>query len=164
MINIRPVNDKPKAQGDYCSVKYGKSVTIDVLSNDEDVEEDNITIVDYTQGKYGIVRKSGSKLIYTPNRNSYVTDSFTYTISDGNGETASATVEIKVSKLIIRKPKEHQDSQESETLEPGEPETLEPGEPETLEPGEPVQQDDNSVPEPNESEEEKQLQESGVSQ
>ena len=36
------------------------------------------------------------KLVYTPDRNFVGNDSFTYTISDGKGGTATATVSVTV--------------------------------------------------------------------
>jgi len=87
-----PVNDAPIALPDSESVRVRRSVSINVLGNDSDVDGDNLTIISSEKGT--IV--NGKSLSY---KGLIVgTDTFTYTVSDGKGGTASATVTVMVSK------------------------------------------------------------------
>ncbi len=95
-----PANTAPDAVDDYDETKQGESVSIDVLSNDSDPEQDNLTITDFTQPAHGrVIKGSNGQLVYTPDNGFAGTDSFTYTISDGNGGSDTATVSIKVTPL-----------------------------------------------------------------
>ncbi len=99
-ITVVPVNDLPVANGDSATVGEDSGVnTINVLANDSilpDVGE-ILTITGVTQGTSGVVAiVGGTTVTYTPNANFFGADSFTYTVSDGNGGTASATVNVTV--------------------------------------------------------------------
>ena len=52
-----------------------------------------------TQGANGSVTNNGSSVSYTPNANFFGNDSFTYTVSDGNGGNDTATVNITVTNV-----------------------------------------------------------------
>jgi hypothetical protein len=69
-------------------------VTIDVLANDSDPDGDTLTITALTQPANGSVVNNGSDVTYTPRNNFRGNDTFTYTISDGNGGTDTATVTV----------------------------------------------------------------------
>ncbi len=66
------------------------------MSNDSDADGDTLGIISFTNGLHGTVtNNSDGTLNYTPNDPNYNgTDAFTYTISDGNGGEATATVNI----------------------------------------------------------------------
>ncbi|TLM80502.1 MAG: tandem-95 repeat protein, partial [Actinobacteria bacterium] len=101
-LTVAPVNDAPRAVDDTASVSELSSVTIDparLLLNDSDVDGDPLTFVSYTQPAHGTLVMVGGRLVYTPAVGFNGTDSFTYTISDGRGGTASATVVIAVRAL-----------------------------------------------------------------
>jgi hypothetical protein len=58
-----------------------------------------VTLTSYTQGQHGTVApaSAGMGLTYTANNPTYVgADLFTYTVSDGNGNTATGTVHINL--------------------------------------------------------------------
>jgi hypothetical protein len=78
------------------------SVTIDVLDNDSDKDGDTLTVDTVTQGTNGSVTNNGDDVTYTPDPYFYGIDSFTYTISDGNGGTDTATVTVTVLKTLTR--------------------------------------------------------------
>ncbi len=69
---------------------------IDVLANDTDGLDggETLTVTAVTQGANGTVAITGggTGVSYTPNADFFGADSFTYTISDGNGGTDTATV------------------------------------------------------------------------
>jgi len=90
------VNTDPIAADDTASVNEGGEVTIDVLLNDTDADIDSLTISGITQAAHGFVTNNGTDVTYTPDTDYSGTDSFTYTISDGNGGTDTATVAITV--------------------------------------------------------------------
>jgi hypothetical protein len=76
------------------------SVSISVLNNDTDVDGDNLTVVAVTQGANGSVNITGSgkTLSYKPRNGFSGTDTFNYTVSDGKGGSATATVTVNVLK------------------------------------------------------------------
>ena len=95
-ITIGSVNDDPVAQDDSGRTNTGFPNTFAVLSNDYDVDSDPIAIIGVTDGTHGTVTNNISDVTFTP-AGAYVgTDSFTYTIGDGNGGSASATVDVVV--------------------------------------------------------------------
>ncbi len=68
-----------------------------LLLNDSDVDGDALSIASFTQPANGTVEDNGDgSLTYTPAANFTGTDSFSYTISDGAGETTTATVTVTV--------------------------------------------------------------------
>ena len=73
------------------------AVNINVLSNDSDPNGDLLTIVDYTQPEVGRATKvSGSVIRFEPAAGYTGTQTFTYTISDPAGLTATARVTVEV--------------------------------------------------------------------
>lgn len=91
------LNQAPVADNDLLTVLRNSSANfIDVLSNDSDADDDNLTIIDVTQPTNGNVINNGTSLTYTPNTGFIGVDIFEYTIDDGNGETSTAQVSITV--------------------------------------------------------------------
>jgi VCBS repeat-containing protein len=96
-VTVNGVNDPPVAVNDSAITKKDTSVVINVLSNDSDLDFGDILTVDsVTQGTNGSVSNNGSYVTYTPATGFNGTDSFSYTVSDGNGGTDTATVNITV--------------------------------------------------------------------
>jgi hypothetical protein len=95
-MTITASNDALTAVDDATTVDEDGSVTVAVLANDTDPENDPLTVVSVTQGTNGSVAIAGNQVTYTPNANFNGTDSFTYTASDGNGGTGGATVTVTV--------------------------------------------------------------------
>jgi hypothetical protein len=96
-ITVTPVNDAPIALNDSKTTLGNTSVTIPVLLNDSDVENDPLTVSGTSAALHGLVTINPNNTItYTPNPGFAGHDSFTYTISDGNGGTDTATVNITV--------------------------------------------------------------------
>lgn len=96
-ITVTPVNDAPVANNDTASTPEDASVKIPVLGNDSDVDGDTISVSSTTSPSHGsvVVNQDGT-ITYTPNANYNGVDSFQYTITDGNGGTSTATVNITV--------------------------------------------------------------------
>jgi DNA/RNA endonuclease G (NUC1) len=95
-VSVAAVNDNPTAADDSATTDEDTPVTVNVLSNDSDVENDSLTISAVTQGSHGSVVNNGSNVSYSPAPNFNGTDSFTYTISDGHGGTATASVSVTI--------------------------------------------------------------------
>ncbi|MGK7903847.1 MAG: Ig-like domain-containing protein [Hormoscilla sp.] len=91
-----PTNNPPVAINDNAITELNTEVVIPVLANDNDPNGDPIQLLNFTDPNNGNVRRQGSDLIYTPDPNFTGPDSFTYSISDGNGATDTATVNITV--------------------------------------------------------------------
>ena len=69
---------------------------IDVLANDSDADGDALTITAVSAATHGTATVAGTHVDYTPAADFRGDDSFTYTISDGRGGSATATVHVTV--------------------------------------------------------------------
>ena len=89
-------NNPPEASNDSVSVGAGDNITINVLSNDSDKDSDTLNITSITQGAKGTAVLSNNKIIYTAYSSVSGTDTFNYSVSDGNGgiDTAEVTVTV----------------------------------------------------------------------
>ena len=98
LISVAAVNDAPVANNDNVTTLEDTAVTIEVLANDSDVDGDALQVNSalVSDPSDGTVTFSNGTFTYTPNANFNGTDSFVYSISDGNGGTADATVQISV--------------------------------------------------------------------
>jgi len=95
-ITINPVNRAPTAVADNATTTRNTSVTIPVLTNDYDPDGDALNITMVTKPKYGTVAIQSGKIVFTPARNFLGTTTFTYSISDNRGGTATAQVNVTV--------------------------------------------------------------------
>jgi VCBS repeat-containing protein len=98
-IAVTPVNDPPTANDDRAAAEEDTPiVTVDVLANDTDLDNSRLMVVGATQGKAGSVTiNTDGALTYAPEKNFCGIDTFTYTLSDGNGGTDTATVSVTIS-------------------------------------------------------------------
>ncbi|WP_394133886.1 tandem-95 repeat protein, partial [Vibrio parahaemolyticus] len=95
-VNVTPVNDAPVAKNDISTTQEDTAVTIDVLSNDTDVDGDKLSIqsasVPEAQGKVEIV---DGKLVFTPAENFNGHAEIIYTVTDGQlTDEAKVTVTV----------------------------------------------------------------------
>ena len=97
MISVAPANDPPTARDDKIITQEDTPATIDVLANDVDVDNELIKISEITQGRGGSVKiNDNGTLTYTPNADFSGTDTFSYTVTDQEGEKATAVVRVVV--------------------------------------------------------------------
>ena len=99
-ITVTPVNDMPEAKVDDYAVTEDTLLTVPapgVLANDSDVDGDTLFVATHSEPSHGtLTQDSDGALTYTPQDNYCGTDSYTYSVSDGNGGGNSATVAITV--------------------------------------------------------------------
>ncbi len=96
-LTVNPVNDAPVQQDDAASTDEDSAITIDVLDNDSDIDGDDLTVSITTNVAHGsLVLNADNTITYTPNVDYNGADSFTYTVSDGNGGASVATVNLTV--------------------------------------------------------------------
>jgi len=89
-------NNPPIAVDDKYYILCNTQTQIQLLENDSDTDGDDLEIINYTSPKNGTINKDANHYTYTPNKDFIGMDSFMYTISDGNGYTASANVSIDI--------------------------------------------------------------------
>lgn len=102
-ITINAVNDAPVAGDDVFSGDEDTPITGNVLGNDSDIEGDSLsveaqTITTAAGGTVEIL--ANGDFTYTPATDYFGTDSFDYTLLDGNGGSDIGTVTLNVADVI----------------------------------------------------------------
>jgi hypothetical protein len=93
----RLANRPPLALADKAVTRRNVPVTVAVLANDRDPDGDALSLAAISQPEHGAARLTADRRVrYQPNRGFRGTDRFTYTIADGRGGTATATVTVIV--------------------------------------------------------------------
>ncbi len=96
-VIVVPVNDPPLPAADAATTAEDTPVVIEVLANDTDIDGDILAVGSLGSPGHGRVRLNGDGTVdYTPDRDWFGTDSFTYRVGDGTDE-AVATVTVTVS-------------------------------------------------------------------
>ena len=99
-VTVDPVNDVPVSVDDVLTVSEdSSSVLVDVLANDSDVDQDNLTVSSVETTGSGAVSTDGSQISYEPASNFHGTETISYTVDDGNGGTDTATLMVNVSSV-----------------------------------------------------------------
>src|SRR6266850_1801292 len=94
-LRVTGVNDAPVAVDDSVSTDEDTSLIINALANDRDVD-DPLHVSVFTQGAHGsVVQNTDGTFTYNPNANFHGTDSFQYTLSDGQlSDTATVSITV----------------------------------------------------------------------
>lgn len=98
ILDVTPVNDDPRLQGEQASIDEDTVVTLlatDLLSNDHDVDNDHADLVLSEVGgaTHGAVSMDAQgHITFTPTANYYGQASFTYTVIDGVGGSSTTTM------------------------------------------------------------------------
>jgi hypothetical protein len=102
-ISFVTSNRPPLAMMDSFSVCPQSSVLLDVLGNDSDDDGDALQITSFTQppATVGKLTRSGAGLVLTTGASVAPSGSFSYTLSDGFGGTATATVTLMASTATL---------------------------------------------------------------
>jgi hypothetical protein len=88
--------DPPQVTNDTLTVPQDTPGSVNVLANDSDPEGGALTIVNFTLPAHGTLSLSGGTFTYTPDTGYAGSDSFSYTVADNAGLTATASVSIEV--------------------------------------------------------------------
>jgi len=97
LVFNQAANLAPSALNDTAATTQDVAVVINVLTNDSDPDGGTLSIQSFSQGANGSVSNNGNgTLTFTPKPGFSGLDNFTYTISDGQGGTGSATVNVTV--------------------------------------------------------------------
>ncbi|NVK19928.1 MAG: tandem-95 repeat protein, partial [Methylocystaceae bacterium] len=99
-LEIEGVNDGPVATDDAFSGSEDQSIYFtkaQLLVNDTDIDGDTLSVTSFDQPENGTVTDLGNGiLVFTPNEDWNGETDFTYTISDGNGGSDTATVTLNI--------------------------------------------------------------------
>ncbi len=96
-IAVKPVNDKPVAQGG--SIAAVKNITREIVLSGSDVDGDTLTHIPVKKSKQGgvIETRLGGFITYTPKKDYVGTDSFTFTVKDSQkAVSTAATINVTV--------------------------------------------------------------------
>jgi len=98
IVSDAVVNQPPVAEDDVVITDKNTPITIHVLANDHDPEDDLLTLILVGEPNKGtVIWNADDSITYTPGRKAKGTDVLDYTISDGNA-TATAMVSIAIAK------------------------------------------------------------------
>ncbi|EJL6395691.1 tandem-95 repeat protein [Vibrio navarrensis] len=91
-------NQNPRAEDDVVETNDRTPVTINVLSNDSDVDNDALTLVSIQALHGQVVKNADQTVTYTPTLGFEGTDVLTYVIQDSQGlqDTGQVTVTVKL--------------------------------------------------------------------
>ncbi|RZJ00838.1 MAG: tandem-95 repeat protein [Brevundimonas sp.] len=113
-VTVNPVNDAPVANPDAVTTNEDTAVTFDVRTNDTDVDGSTRTVTHINGSAIAaggqvilsdggrVVLNGNGTLTYTPVANANGARAFDYTISDGQGGSASSTVSLTVNPVNDR--------------------------------------------------------------
>jgi large repetitive protein len=96
VLAVRPVNDPPVARDDAFAVIAGLSTSLGLLDNDFDPDGNGLTLVSVSAPLFGQVSIVNNRALFAAPLELFGLSTFTYTISDGQGGTATATVSLDV--------------------------------------------------------------------
>jgi len=98
-INLAVTNNSPVAGSSFTlGVTFGIASTVQIVGGKHsptDADHDALTITSVTGAANGTATSDGTNITYTASTGA--TDSFTYTVSDGYGGTASQTINVTIS-------------------------------------------------------------------
>ena len=96
-VNLTVTDHPPEAVNDSANVNEDGPVTLSVLTNDTDPDDDTLTVLGASDGLFGttVVNLDGT-ITYTPYADFNGTDTFVYAVDDGFGGWVYATVTVTV--------------------------------------------------------------------
>lgn len=96
-ITVTARNTAPAAMPDTVSTRAGTPVTIDALANDHDPDGGPVSLAGMAMPGHGsLTLTPEQRFVYTPAAGFIGADTFTYTIKDGAGATATGQVNVTV--------------------------------------------------------------------
>ncbi|MDA3853010.1 MAG: tandem-95 repeat protein, partial [Bacteroidales bacterium] len=98
-LTIVGEDDLPIATNDTVSINEDNSIVVAVLGNDVNLDAGTLTVGNITVAQHGSYVLSANKISYTPRANYFGRDSFQYTITDGDGDEATAQLLIIINSV-----------------------------------------------------------------
>ena len=96
-VHVVPVNSHPIAATDEVSVATGSFILFDILSNDSDADGDALYVTGISEATNGQAVLMDNQLVrYFPDSGFAGTDSFSYSVVDGMGGSATGTIVVSV--------------------------------------------------------------------
>lgn len=98
-ITVAPPNNAPTANDDSANAIAGRPLDLSaasLLANDIDPDGDTLTVVAAGGASHGTAAVGQGGVTYTPVPGFFGTDAFTYSVADGRGGSATATVTVTV--------------------------------------------------------------------
>jgi hypothetical protein len=89
-------NDPPLAVEDVLSLDEDATGSLDVLANDRDPDGGPLTLRSVGAAVRGTATAVGNAVLFRPNPDVNGSDSFTYTVADDRGETATGRVNVTI--------------------------------------------------------------------
>ena len=93
-ITVNPVNDAPVAYSQ--SVETDEDISVGITLSGADMDGDGLTYTVQAPPSHGTLSGTAPNLTYTPAANYNGSDSFTFKVNDGTGDSSPATVSITV--------------------------------------------------------------------
>lgn len=93
---VNSINLPPNAVEDYAITKTNETVEINVLANDVDPENDDITLTSVGTAKHGTTSFEDGVITYIPEQGFVGQDNFQYTIDDNHNHPTNTTVTVNV--------------------------------------------------------------------
>jgi len=104
-ITVNSINDTPVTTNDQYSSNEDTSINGSVLSNDSDVDGDNLTTTVHTIPTNGtLVLQTNGTFNYTPNANYYGTDAFVYQVCDDGAPMICVTENVSITIVSVNDP------------------------------------------------------------
>jgi hypothetical protein len=102
-VSVAAVNDAPATAPDSGATREAVPVIIAVLANDTDVEGNPLSVTIVSTPPNGITSRLPDNTVrYTPHANFTGSETFSYTVSDGQGGTSTGQVTVAVGEALER--------------------------------------------------------------
>jgi len=95
-LEVYQPNWPPTANDDYGWTYPDRPILISVIENDFDQNGDPLTLISASSPNDGVIEIQGNEVLYSPNNGFLGVDNFSYSVSDGQGAEASASVFVTV--------------------------------------------------------------------
>tara|TARA_R110001599_G_scaffold41935_9_gene126572 strand:+ start:39330 stop:50954 length:11625 start_codon:yes stop_codon:yes gene_type:complete len=98
-VNVQNVNDTPIAVGESATIAEDAVLDLNVLSNDSDIDGDVLSVASVSASVGTVSVGNNGNIVFNPPANYFGPVTISYTVSDGNGGVASASVALTVTSV-----------------------------------------------------------------